>query len=344
MIVSAAGISPNHSDGQWFSLWNNWSGWAFAIERLVDGFGNSSRVHRTWTSGTEWGARTNASDLESGDNPTDFESPASSTTTDGPLGKDLQPNSTSSRVGAADTRTSLSSEAFAATPCAVELRQWLGSALREKQRADQVARAKAVRGRSIYRLPGWDQNGQRGKMHDLFRGAFDRGIVGIGCGWNASSQISTTELIFLRWACFGEKNQSRKRSRASRWNPLRSGSLRSPPRSRFQRDAIRGSLIDQRKNESCVADVYAHCVTHVCARCPPQPSPRPTGRGRRIRTRAGRSPNGDSTNGGLRFTLSLSERERAGVRVLLDCIYTAKISPSFRFVLAARLWVAISTA
>src|SRR5438094_6392433 len=48
-------------------------------------------------------------------------------------------------------------------------------------------------------------------------------------------------------------------------------------------------------------------------------SSRPTGRGRRIRTWADRSPTGDSTNGGPRFTLSLSERG-AGVRVLLHCI------------------------
>jgi len=32
--------------------------------------------------------------------------------------------------------------------------------------------------------------------------------------------------------------------------------------------------------------------------------------------------NGASTNDGRRFSLSLSERERAGVRVFLDCINT----------------------
>src|SRR5207302_5354317 len=44
--VSAAGISECHPHGQWFSLRNDWSGGAFALERLVDGFGDSSRLHR----------------------------------------------------------------------------------------------------------------------------------------------------------------------------------------------------------------------------------------------------------------------------------------------------------
>ena len=41
-------------------------------------------------------------------------------------------------------------------------------------------------------------------------------------------------------------------------------------------------------------------------------------------TVADRSLDGDSTKDGRRFSLSLSERERAGVRVFLDCIDTAK--------------------
>jgi hypothetical protein len=196
-FVWAAGLSPSHPHGQWFSLWNDWSGGAFAIERLVDDFGDWRRIHGTWASGAERGARTNASSIEGRDDATDFESPASSTTADGPLGKDVQPNSTPRRVGAAASRAGLSSEAFAATPGVVELWQGFGRAPCAKQRADQMARTQAVCGRSIYRLPGGGQTGWRRKMHDLFCGSFDRGIVGIGSRWDASSQISSTELISL---------------------------------------------------------------------------------------------------------------------------------------------------
>jgi len=73
--VSQAGISPGYSHGQWFSLWHDWSGGAFAIERLVDEFGNSSRIHNAWAAGAERGTRTNASGLEGRDHATGFDSP-----------------------------------------------------------------------------------------------------------------------------------------------------------------------------------------------------------------------------------------------------------------------------
>jgi hypothetical protein len=65
------------------------------------------------------------------------------------------------------------------------------------------------------------------------------------------------------------KNQSKKRSRVSRWSPLHSGSLRSPPRSGLQRETIPDCLMDRRKDAPCVTYVYARSVTHVYARCPP---------------------------------------------------------------------------
>ena len=268
-FVSGAGISASHAHGQWFSLWNDWSSWAFAIECLVDDVGDSSRIHKAWAPGAEWSARANASDTESRNDAPDFGPPASSTTADGPLGKNLQPNPTSRRVGAAASRPRLSSEAFAATEYAVELFQRHGGTPGAKQRADQMARAQALCRRSIYWLPGGDQKGREGKVADLFCETFDRRIVGIGSRRNASGSISTAELMLLRQSCFGVKNQSKQRSRPSRRNPLRSGSLRSPLRSGFLREAIADSLVDRRKDESCVTHVYAHCVTHVCARCPP---------------------------------------------------------------------------
>ena len=50
----------------------------------------------------------------------------------------------------------------------------------------------------------------------------------------------------------------------------------------------------------------------------PQPSPSDGVREKNSRL-AEHSLSGDSTNDGLSFTLSLSERERAGVRVFSDC-------------------------
>src|SRR5207237_6423496 len=77
--VWGAGISGCHSHGQWFALRNNGSGWAFAVERLVDSFGDSSRIHSAWASGAERSARANASGLEGRDDATIFDSPASAT-------------------------------------------------------------------------------------------------------------------------------------------------------------------------------------------------------------------------------------------------------------------------
>ena len=238
--VSAAGISGCHPHGQWFSLWIYGSGWAFAIECLVDGFGDSSRIHSPWASGAERSARANASGVQGRDDATIFEPPASSTTTHRTLGKNLQPDPSPPRVGAPSAKRGLSSEAeeIAATECAVELFQPLGCAPCTKQWADQMAGTQALCGRSIHRLSGGAQKYGRGKMCDLFYGSLDWRIVGIGSRRNAPGQICTAVLRSLGPSDCGREDQGKSKPRATRWCSLRSGSLRSPPRSEHQRDAF----------------------------------------------------------------------------------------------------------
>jgi len=268
--VWTAGISGCHPHGQWISLRNDWSGGAFALERLVDGFGDSSRIHRPWASRAERSARANASGVEGGDDATLFESPASAATAYRPLGKNLQPDPSAPRVGRANATTGLSSETVASAEGAVELFQPLGCAPCAKQWADQMARAQAFCGRGIHRLSSGAQKYGRREMCDLFCGSFDWRAVGVGPRWNTPSQICTTVLRSLGTSVSGREAQAGSKSRASRWCSLRSGSLRSPPRSEHQRDA---SPPNHSKQSSYVTNVCAQSVTHVCARCPLQPSP-----------------------------------------------------------------------
>jgi hypothetical protein len=61
---------------QWNAFWIHRTSGAVAIERMVDQLGNTGGVHRPWTSGTKWSARTVSSsaqkrnDASAGDNPT----------------------------------------------------------------------------------------------------------------------------------------------------------------------------------------------------------------------------------------------------------------------------------
>jgi len=260
-VVSAIRISPGHSNGQRGSLWYDRSGWAFAPERLVGQFGDSSRIHSAWAAAAERSARADASSVEGGDNPAGFDSPASSATANGPLGEDLQPSPTSRRLGTAGAGANLPSEAFAGKASVGEIFQGTGGAACEKQWRDQMARAQAICGRSICRLPGRAQEGEQGRMPALFCGSSDRSIVGFGSWGNSSIQVPTAELSSKKEQFDEEKSPGRKEAALSRWSPLRFGSLRSPPLRGLQRESI----------PACVM-----CYPCVCSECYPCVCPLPT--------------------------------------------------------------------
>jgi hypothetical protein len=274
--VPAKRVSPGYPHGQRWTLWIYRSRWAFATERLVDRLGDGSGIHSARASRTEWGARTDASGVEGRDDATRFASPASATTANGPLDQDLQRSPAARGIGAAAASGGLSSEALATAKCGLELPESLGGAPGEEQRADQMAREEAVCGRSVRWVSGGAQVDERRNLRGSFCRPVDWRAVGIRSRWDAPGQVCAPVLRTLGFCRPGRKNQGGQNPRASRWGPLRSGSLRSPPRSGPQRHA---SAPYHCENQSCVTHVCAQSVTHVCARRPPQSSPLRKGRG-----------------------------------------------------------------
>ena len=57
-LVPTLWTAGGDSRGQWDALWIHRASRAVAVERMVDQLGNTGGVHRPWTPGAEWSART----------------------------------------------------------------------------------------------------------------------------------------------------------------------------------------------------------------------------------------------------------------------------------------------
>jgi len=112
----------SHTYGQRCSLWFYRSGWAFAIECMVDGAGDSGGIHCPRASGTEWRARTDASGVQGRDDTARFAPPAGPTTANGSLAKTYN-QILPTRVWDSGRRRGLSLEARASSPSGIELLQ-----------------------------------------------------------------------------------------------------------------------------------------------------------------------------------------------------------------------------
>ena len=189
-VVWTVRLSKGHPGGQRQSVWIDWCGGAFAFERLVDGIGNQCGVHRSRPSRTERWARANASSDEGGNYSAALAQSTCAATPDGSVGRGLQPSSPSRRTRAADSCGSLPSSIARPQEGDLEISLGMGRAPGQEQRADQVARPKALRGGSLRRLPGGPEAGQE-EMGDLLRPPPGWRTVGTGCGWNATGQVCT---------------------------------------------------------------------------------------------------------------------------------------------------------
>src|SRR5262249_1734457 len=107
-VVRTLRLSAGHSRGQWWTLRIDRSRRAFAVERVVDGAGNRSRVHRSGPSRTERGARANASSDEERNDSTRFEQSTGAATANRSLGAYLQSDSPPRSAGAASPGEGLS--------------------------------------------------------------------------------------------------------------------------------------------------------------------------------------------------------------------------------------------
>src|SRR5881394_3819592 len=193
-VVPTVRLSAGHSHGQRQSLWIDGSGGAFALEHLVDGAGNWHGVHRSGPSRTERRARANASSDEGRNNSAELAPPACTTTPHGSMGIQLQQHSPSRGFGAAATGGGISSPDTATQESGLEVFPAVGSASGPEQRSDQVARTKALYGRSVCGISGGPQARGRAEMRGLFWQSVDRGAVGGRCGWHAPGQVCTSQV------------------------------------------------------------------------------------------------------------------------------------------------------
>ncbi len=218
-VVSREGLPRRDSYGQWHALRIHRAGRAYATECLVDSTGDPGRIHSAGAPRTEWRPRTDASGAQGRDHTAALAALAGPATAHGPLGEDLQPNPATRSFEAASASGSLSAEADAVPECALELPEGMGCASSAEQRGDQMAREKAIRGGSIRGVSGWAEAEERREMRSLFCGTGDRGVVGIGPGRDAPSQVCPADLIFLD--CFrpGDKQRPGSNPRAARCLP-----------------------------------------------------------------------------------------------------------------------------
>ena len=271
--VPAERIPHRHPDGQRSAVRIGRSGRAFALECLVDRFGDSRGVHSARASRAEWRARTNASGAQGRDDATCLLRPAGSTTADPSLGKRLQRDPSPRGFGAAVACRGLSFQARASSPCSVEIPQPLDGASGSEQRPNQMAGTQAVCRRGIRWVSGRSQTGEHGKKRRLFCWSVDRRNVGSRSGRDAASQICAPGAEGLSLARAQVKSRPEQNPRASRWGSHRSDSLRSPERSEPQRDANQHNP-QKLRSRICYPCECSKCYPCVCPLPTPALSPR----------------------------------------------------------------------
>jgi hypothetical protein len=263
--VSRQWLPQNHSGGQWSALRIYRAAWAFAPERVVDGTGNPRGIYRSGTSRAERWARTNASGLQGRDDTTGFQTSTSSATAHRQMDGSLQPGSTTRRIGTKGASRGLPSSAADAAPeDHLEIFEPVGGTPCEEQRANQMAWAQTVYRRSIGRISGRLEAGGQRKICRLFCWLADWRALGLGHRGHAASPVSASVLKSAQTGC-QEWTSRVQNLRPAHWYPLRSGSLRSPPRSGYQCAAFRTA---RRMTKSM-------CNPCVCSKCYPCLCPLP---------------------------------------------------------------------
>ena len=251
--VSREWLPANHPSGQRSTLRISRAAWAFAPERVVDGSGNSRRIYRSRTPGTERRARANASSLQGRGDPTDFEASARSAAAHRPMDCGLQPDSAPRSFGTKGAHGGLSPPADATPEDNVDISERVGSAPSKEQRADQMAGAQTIYWRSLRWISDWSEVQGQGNICRLFCRLADWRALGFGRGRHATGPVSASVLKE-----FGTEKRAHagggQNPRPACWCSLRSGSLRSPPRSEHEHAATPPA---RKTKESCVTHVYA---------------------------------------------------------------------------------------
>src|SRR6266487_5330260 len=166
-IVWTLRLPGGHPRGQRRTVWIDWPSGSFAIERLVDSIGDFGGIHRARPSRTECWARTNASSVEGRADSAALEQPAGAATTDRSVGRGVQPASASRSAGAENSLRALPSTSSGPEEEQHEISAGMVGAEGAEQRADQVARTKAICGGSLRWVSRGFEAGQK-EMGDVF--------------------------------------------------------------------------------------------------------------------------------------------------------------------------------
>jgi hypothetical protein len=271
--VSALRVSPNHPRGQWRTVRLDRASGAFALERLVDGDGSPGPIHSSGASGTEWGARTNASGVQSRNDTTLVVQCAGAAAADPAMGQKLQPGSAPRGFGAKAAKGSLSTQRLVASTQETSNKSTrIGQAPGAKQWPDQMARAQTLCGGSLRWILCGTEAPEQGEMASSFCRTADWRTVGIRSGWNEARSLSAPVLSFLLclvgWGSRRPEPKRRQRlgvhSAAARCARLRYVNPKAlSARYRYCHE----------QESSSVTNVCAQSVTNVCARCQTPPPP-----------------------------------------------------------------------
>jgi hypothetical protein len=108
--VSTLWTAGSHTRGQRNAIWLHRASGAVALERMVDQLGNTGGVHRPWTSGTKWSARTISSCAQKRNGASASDDPTGPTAAQRQVPKSLQYRPTTRRVEAAHASIAVSAE------------------------------------------------------------------------------------------------------------------------------------------------------------------------------------------------------------------------------------------
>ena len=173
--------------------------------------GDWGRIHSARASGTEWGARTDASGVQGRDDAPAFAPPASAATAHGPLGQDLQrirPHEALGQRPPAEVYRPRSPGDCRSVALSYH-RSWAMRRVRSNGQIKWRGRKRFV-GEAFVGYPVGLKLRSGGKCEVLLCRPVDWRVVGIRSGWDAPGQVCTPLLMSRLGSCRpGEKTATR---------------------------------------------------------------------------------------------------------------------------------------
>jgi hypothetical protein len=271
-IVPKVWLPHSDSHGQWGTFWFQGARGTDAVERLVEGVGHWGRIYQARAPGAKWRPRADAPCSQSRNDAAALAPSAGAATASGSLGQNLQLDPSPPSLGTKSASGALPSQAGKASECAFELSQRLDGAPSASQRRDQMEGEEAVCWRGLCWVSGRIEGQRPRKLRDLFWRASDWRDEGHRQSRDTSGPIYPCHVKLL------DDLGSKKHGRQANLRAQRLGRCSPPARYALLRRASAKALPPHPGCPpiiQCVTHVYARFVTHVCARCPPRPSPTP---------------------------------------------------------------------